>query len=765
MRVIAKVSLLLVFLAHTFSAMSQSDSCQERLKKYEVDKGKPVLGQQAKEELRMCYLDAMENAIMNNECEVLQTYYNYFLEAFGNTYDNDTLFQQAKEKLRNCYLDDMDKAIKNNNCDDAQTYYETYRTVFGEDTVLEQGIEECRTMGRLLIQVEKNEKEILQQAEVQIDGRSVPNPLEPQSLEHGRHTLRISHNDYDLIEKVVEIQESKTVPVSVRFSCHGILQTQGNKTLLEKSTWYLNNKKWSNPPVNTTREMECGEYTIRVALDGYKTFYIEKVTIRKGKTDTLKIDLQLIQVDKYGYLEIKNLKPDARVYVDGDRCYNPDQVLKLKTGEHTIKVEHNEYNTQFGSVTIAENRTSTFKTEWTPKTCNGFLKIIRGKNADVMDSAIVFIDDQKIARYPFDENYSLDCGEHRIRIEHEDYEPCEEKVLIERNRIEPFEPVMVAAVGFLKIEGDNKVLSEADIVITNTNNSHVQNVNHPEKPVQLKKGKYKVTITHKRYEDYKETVDIVSGQTETLKVKLIPKFFKVTLGVSDRTADIYIDGELKKTEKTSYHSVWTGELKRGEHIAQTRKKGWKSSGKYVLTINADEKISLNGPKPYKNYGALLAVINNNKTDRRTSIGLEYGCLLGERIGLYGSGMWNLIHVDADQECDEYGYLDDGSFPGYTGQESSRWSIVAGPFCRLGNYFYLKVGAGFGARNVYWKAEDGIYYHNLGFSTKDAVGLELSLGGQYDLIPIKDCGNILISFDVLTHKFRSADFKIGIGYRF
>ncbi len=142
-----------------------------------------------------------------------------------------------------------------------------------------------------------------------------------------------------------------------------------------------------------------------------------------------------------------------------------------------------------------------------------------------------------------------------------------------------------------------------------------------------------------------------------------------------------------------------------------------------------------------------------------SAGFSGGKLLfcKKRLGLFLSGSTTFpMETTFIGKCDKEGYLEDGSRPNYVDSQITQWSVLGGIYWRLFDKFYLKAGLGVGVRNVYWQTEDNYYYRNLGYSK---TGLALTGGVQYHV------NNLVLSLDMVTNSFRTADLKIGLGYSF
>lgn len=95
--IVTKAVLFLTLLSCPAAVVAQADGCSELENTFKENEGKPVMGQQAKEMLRNCYLDEIEIALGNNMCDVAQAYYEKLQAVLGENGD-----AQAKQRIWEC---------------------------------------------------------------------------------------------------------------------------------------------------------------------------------------------------------------------------------------------------------------------------------------------------------------------------------------------------------------------------------------------------------------------------------------------------------------------------------------------------------------------------------------------------------------------------------------------------------------------------------------------------------------------------------------
>ena len=141
--------------------------------------------------------------------------------------------------------------------------------------------------------------------------------------------------------------------------------------------------------------------------------------------------------------------------------------------------------------------------------------------------------------------------------------------------------------------------------------------------------------------------------------------------------------------------------------------------------------------------------------------LSYGLTFGQvkRFGWFVSAMSNFGFqaMNTQLECDGDGYID-GNISYYTGEKATtRLSVMAGAVIRVAEPISLKVGAGYGMRNLAaWQDSNEQWVKILGYSYS---GLDLSAGMMMTL------GKMNVSLDAVTTSFKTMEVKVGIGVNF
>jgi len=192
----------------------------------------------------------------------------------------------------------------------------------------------------------------------------------------------------------------------------------------------------------------------------------------------------------------------------------------------------------------------------------------------------------------------VNFGRYKYRVVADDYHAEEGTVEVHDSEKKVVKEVSLKpAFGFLKIEGDQNVLSKSSIFIDNTNGADALKA-----PKKLASKQYKVTVVNSMYKTFERTVTIKDGETTPLRVDLNANYSTVTLQV-DADAEIYVDNEYKGTRS------WTGDLVAGSYVMECRMKNHRpTSVRNSITDNmSGQTIKLKAPTPIH---GVLAVSSN-----------------------------------------------------------------------------------------------------------------------------------------------------------
>lgn len=136
-----------------------------------------------------------------------------------------------------------------------------------------------------------------------------------------------------------------------------------------------------------------------------------------------------------------------------------------------------------------------------------------------------------------------------------------------------------------------------------------------------------------------------------------------------------------------------------------------------------------------------------------SVGMvkRYGWFVSAMTNGSFTGMGNLPQADAQ------GFLDDGHLPMYNGTKATdRLSVIAGGMMRVVEPIYVRVGVGYGVRDLCWQDNQQQWYKIKGYCLQ---GVDVSAGVQAHL------GGFVVSLEAVTTNFQTVEGKVGVGYGF
>ena len=182
----------------------------------------------------------------------------------------------------------------------------------------------------------------------------------------------------------------------------------------------------------------------------------------------------------------------------------------------------------------------------------------------------------------------VDFGQYEYRIEAEDYHSEEGKVIVDDPEAKVVvEKTLKPAFGYLKLEGDDAILSQASIHIDNANGADALR-----SAKRLSSGQHRVRVVHPKYKPFDQMVTVSDGVINTVTVNLNANYSTVTLTV-DTDAEIWVNGQKKGVRS------WTGDLEAGSYTFECRMENHKPTIKQ-MTISENmtgQTILLETPVP------------------------------------------------------------------------------------------------------------------------------------------------------------------------
>lgn len=465
--------------------------------------------------------------------------------------------------------------------------------------------------------------------------------------------------------------------------------------------------------------------------------------------------------DQYNYLIINTDRPEAMIYVDN--VYEGDGQFSrsYKVGDtHTWRIDCDYYHSESGQVTIEAGEPIKIDKKLRPDF--GYVYV----TTDPEINAIVFIDGAKVGVTPY-KSEILRSGDHSVKTVKEMYKTVEETVYIENGETYIVKARMLANFVNVSVKSD----SQSDIYIDN---------------VLKGKGSWKGVMptglhVFEARKDFHttstETKELVPGNEMSIIIpNPEPIYGTVDANSNPIGANIIIDGknygttprvisnlmigthELKlemkgyNTFKTTIVVEENDLLKINETLQSTRPVKEKPVKEQPVKVKPEKANKANDFSKWR-FGTLNVAINNYGD-------LSYGLTLGsvKKIGWFASVMSNFDFggMSSDYECGN-DYLVDGEYIEFTGTEIfTALSVTAGMIYRLSEPLAVRIGAGYGIRNVVYELNDNKKAKNTDLS---AAGLDVTAGVQMKL------GKWMVSIDAVSTNFKYFDAKLGLGIIF
>ena len=244
-------------------------------------------------------------------------------------------------------------------------------------------------------------------------------------------------------------------------------------------------------------------------------------------------------------------------------------------------------------------------------------------------------------------------------------------------------------------------------------------------------------------------VEISSGAPVSIELKLRPSYGFLNIKSEPSGAEVYVDGV--NVGITPYLS---DKIESGNHVVELHKKKYLSV-KEEVTITDGNTANYTFDLHDKSL-TFITLDNAFSLAPQYSIGLSFGKV--KKLGWYVSAATGLSFdaYQCDMTCDEFGNVD-GEMQLYSGELStSRLSLIAGVVYRPYDFMAIKVGAGYGMRNVAWLTLDNSLVRNTKYSVN---GVDMNAGLLFFI------NRLSFSIDFISTNAKYAEAKIGVGFCF
>ncbi|MFH0882046.1 MAG: PEGA domain-containing protein [bacterium] len=248
------------------------------------------------------------------------------------------------------------------------------------------------------------------EATVILDGERIgPTPQVVNDLEAGDHRLRLEHEEYLPLEKIVRLKAGEENRVDWTLTHYAGLEII---TVPEGAEIAIDGRPYGTAPLSFNNA-KPGEYKIATFLRGYK---IEQQTVQleAGQTEQVRFNLEKI----YATLRIESELGEAMLTIDDStRKVRFPVGTALPFGTHTVTVNKDRFEPWQNTVTLTEERIYTLRAN--PQPYMGFLDISR-----IIAGTRVYVDGKHIGTVPMS-NPSVTVGKHIVTFKRTGYTSSE----------------------------------------------------------------------------------------------------------------------------------------------------------------------------------------------------------------------------------------------------------------------------------------------------------------------------------------------------
>ena len=232
-------------------------------------------------------------------------------------------------------------------------------------------------------------------------------------------------------------------------------------------------------------------------------------------------------------------------------------------------------------------------------------------------NATIYLDDKKNGPHATTPWSGSLTGEHKIIIEKRGYKVAEKVVVADPSKLFVLSAVMAEEdyLGWLEVTSN---VPGAEIFI---DDKEIGAVGRTPLSQNIKPGKHTIWISADGYDEYKEEVEVIAGETHTVKAQLrgepVGKISVVGLGIEDAT--IYLDGKVLCERGPCLRSV-----RQGDHTITVTREGYKPYTRRI-TMQAktvmEIKVGL-APKPSRSDAVVAYILAAGFTGGGIYLGLQ-----------------------------------------------------------------------------------------------------------------------------------------------
>ncbi len=234
------------------------------------------------------------------------------------------------------------------------------------------------------------------------------------SVTPGTYEVKLTKQGYKNYMTTVELSPDKSKTLSVTLSpIYGRVQIT---SIPSGAKVYVNSSYKGMTPLSLS--LPPGMYTIKVSKQGYKN-YETTLILSAGEHKAISVTL----TPAFGHVTVTSTPSGASVYIDGKYAgTTPLENYKLSTGEHTVKVEKEGYETYTTKVDVSPGGTATVSATLRPLP-------VKLSITSKPSGASVYINGAYKGTTPL--TLSLTPGTYDVRIVKKGYKTWEKSVTVE----------------------------------------------------------------------------------------------------------------------------------------------------------------------------------------------------------------------------------------------------------------------------------------------------------------------------------------------
>ena len=268
-----------------------------------------------------------------------------------------------------------------------------------------------------------------------------------------------------------------------------------------------------------------------------------------------------------GYISISSNPSGASIYLDYSyKGTTPITLEDVTTGSHNVKLKKSGYSDIYKTVTVYEDTTTSISETLVMET--GAISISSNPSG-----VKVYLDNLFKGSTPITLK-DVTTGTHTIKLVKSGYDDFSDSVTVISGRTEYVSETLVMKTGAISISSNP---DGADV--------YLDNLFKGSTPITLKDvttGTHTVKLIKSGYNDFSDSVTVISGRTEYISETLVMKTGAINIYSNPSGAEIYVNGDYVGTTPNTIHN-----LTQSSYKIKLTKSGFNDISK-TITVNPDQ---------------------------------------------------------------------------------------------------------------------------------------------------------------------------------